>query len=400
MFRFSLKHSSDDFIAPKSWVAELSLFKSEPALLDRGRYTIQSNVRREVFESFMMRVCHATGSEPVNSDNAMELQMLCDEFGFTGLDAEIRAVLGDEKSATRRELVLMRGRMDRYDVLLERLQRQVFELQSQLNGGEKKDTKERQLDADVEGLSATVSALTASVGQVLGTMEEKASLADVRELLDEKASAADLKALQEELARLKRDETKRDTKPAPAAPLQAQPKPAGTEFVCSSAKPLDGILAHLTNQCGGNVHDKKEVNVTASSVSYIYDSKNAADARTHLSFWSNDEPNSWICYDFKDRRVTPTSYSLRSCGGGPGSLNIKSWVFEASNNGTSWHLLDSHINNNDLDDKSVTHNFPIKSNPGGQSYRFFRIRQTGANHYGTHVLQLSAFEIFGFLYSK
>ena len=45
-----------------------------------------------------------------------------------------------------------------------------------------------------------------------------------------------------------------------------QPRLRRTEFVYNSSKPLDGVIAHLTREYGGNVHDKGIVNVTASSV--------------------------------------------------------------------------------------------------------------------------------------
>ena len=38
------------------------------------------------------------------------------------------------------------------------------------------------------------------------------------------------------------------------------------EFVYDSSKPREGVIAHLTRECGGNVHDRRIVNVTASNV--------------------------------------------------------------------------------------------------------------------------------------
>ena len=85
------------------------------------------------------------------------------------------------------------------------------------------------------------------------------------------------------------------------------------EFVYDSSKQLDGVIAHLTRECGGNVHDKGIVNVTASS-GYEnmsdWDPTNAADLGTNSEFGSHDEKGSWICYNFKERHVTPTSYSV------------------------------------------------------------------------------------------
>ena len=92
---------------------------------------------------------------------------------------------------------------------------------------------------------------------------------------------------------------------------------------------LDGIIAHLTRECGGNVHDKGVVNVMASSFNDSFYPKNAADLGTDSVYLSKNEPNSWICYDFKERRVIPTSYSVRLPEeGGFGQPNRRSWVIE------------------------------------------------------------------------
>ena len=71
----------------------------------------------------------------------------------------------------------------------------------------------------------------------------------------------------------------------------------------------------------GNVHDEGIVYVTASSVYKKNDSsnhpKNAVDLGTESKYYSNDEKDTWICYDFKERRVIPTSYSVMSLLGPP-----------------------------------------------------------------------------------
>ena len=101
------------------------------------------------------------------------------------------------------------------------------------------------------------------------------------------------------------------------------------------------MIAHLTRECSGNVHDKGIVNVAAGSV---YDSschpKNVVDLGTDSYYKSKNERDTWICYDFKERRVIPTSYSVRPCYCGPGCSHLKSWVIEVSNGGSSWTEID------------------------------------------------------------
>ena len=187
------------------------------------------------------------------------------------------------------------------------------------------------------------------------------------------------------------------TKPNEKNPHDCRNNDTGREFVYEDSKKLDGIIAHLTRECGGNVHDLGIVNVTASSFQSGYHPKNAVDLRKHAAFDSQDEPNSWICYEFKARSVIPTSYSVRSWGYGPGSCHLKSWVIEVSNDKVSWTEIDRQDNNNNLNDKYVTRNFTISQVPS-ESFRFVRLRQTGKSHSGYDFLTLSALEIFGTLH--
>ena len=183
----------------------------------------------------------------------------------------------------------------------------------------------------------------------------------------------------------------------------------GREFVYH--KPLfppelDGVISHLTRECGGNVHDKGIVNVTASSVynnSRYHHPKNAAGSGTEWDYTSSNEEDTWICYDFKERRVLPTSYSVRSNDDGPGRAHLKSWVIEVSNDGSSWTEIDRRDNNDELNAQYVIANFTISKVPS-ESFRFFRLRQTGKNHsddhYSRYYVYITALEIFGTLFEK
>ena len=133
--------------------------------------------------------------------------------------------------------------------------------------------------------------------------------------------------------------------------------------------------------------------------------ENVVDLGSDSCFYSNDSPNSWICYDFGGRRVTPTSYSIRSHPYWGDENYPKSWVLEVSNDGSegSWKAVDSREDNNDLNDKLVTCNFAISA-PPSVAFRFVRLRQTGKNHCpdleGSDVLAIGSLELFGALSSE
>jgi hypothetical protein len=161
--------------------------------------------------------------------------------------------------------------------------------------------------------------------------------------------------------------------------------------------PLDGgLISYLSEQCGGNVHDKQIVQVSASSTarnSPACAAKNLVDLKADSLYVSRDAPNQWICYDFGQLTIAPTHYSIRSrFDGGPGWNNIKSWVIEGSGNGDEWTEVDRREGNDELKDKNVSRLFEV-TNSG--EFRFIRLRQTGTTHDNKDFLTLSGFEIFG-----
>jgi hypothetical protein len=153
---------------------------------------------------------------------------------------------------------------------------------------------------------------------------------------------------------------------------------------------LDGIIAHLSSECGGNVHDRGIVHITSKSVlNDSYPPKLAADLQSTTYFHSIGEPGQWLCYDFKDRRVRPTHYSVHAHSN---DLYLRSWVFEGSLDGSSWSLLDEQKDNSTTNSSHPIGTFSLSQS---SAFRFLRLRQTGKNTQGNDYLVLFAFEIFG-----
>ena len=353
-------------------LAKLRLFEERPDLTAKGRYTITSRVDREVVDLFFARLM-GDGAEVVTSDNAEQLRALCNELGFAGFDDEIRASLGGDWKV-RKDLLGLRGRVDRHDVVIEELQRRVLELERQL--------REQRVVERVEAVEKRVIDVEGAVAEASREGVERPG-----STVGEKASAVDVAALSEDVSRLKEAEAKRATT-----------DPARSEFAYDSWRPLDGIIAQLTRECGGDVHKEGVVKVTGSGIFRGHVPENAVDLQSDSFFFSNDSPNSWICYDFGGRRVTPTSYSIRSYNWGRGGPHPKSWVLEVSSDGSkgSWEVVDSRENNEYLNGSLLTRNFAIGARPS-EAFRFVRLRQTGENHAGNDLLVISALELFGAL---
>ena len=369
---------------------KLNLFQQNPGLLEK--YLIGSEVSLEVLDLFLTRLFGSEGLSGV--DDAKEaVESVMDSLIVTG------------KSRRVCEKATERG--DEHWAVVEQLQQQVLDLTRQFSALQRQlqmQGEVSQVAASIEGrLDEVASACERRVTEThevlraeIRRVDVNSQVSDVARGLGElkkelglRASAEDLEKLAEEVARLK--EAERGLRE------DVQSKIERLDMVVID--PLDGIIARLTRECGGNVHTKGIVNVTASGC--LRDSwkpENAVDLGSNSFFASKDSPNSWICYDFKERRVTPTSYSIMSYGCGPGNNQPKSWVLEVSNDGSedSWVVVDSRENNNDLNGKLLTHNFAISTRLSG-AFRFVRLRQTGKTHYGRDHLCLSALELFGTL---
>jgi gas vesicle protein len=181
----------------------------------------------------------------------------------------------------------------------------------------------------------------------------------------------------------------------PSAPISSEPGVYNVPL--SARRPLEGILNALSKSCGGNVHDRGLVAVTASGCleEARFHAKNAADPAGNTVFASANKPNQWIAYDFKNKKLRLTGYSIRSrFDGFPGSNNLKSWVIEVSDDGKTWEVVDQKENDSDLNDKNIAKAWPIAKEV---ECSFVRLRQTDLSHSKKHYLAISGFELFGVL---
>jgi hypothetical protein len=158
---------------------------------------------------------------------------------------------------------------------------------------------------------------------------------------------------------------------------------------------MKGILSYLTSICGGNVHEKGEVNLTASSVhtnggTERWEMKHLVDENIETHFCADGHGNEWICLDFKERRLAPTHYAIWS-----GWLPLKSWKVEGSSDGQNWTLLDKKNDNFDVKDDRSFRTFPLWSSP---TVRMIRLTLTGPTHAGGYWLMLRRLELFGSIF--
>jgi hypothetical protein len=169
------------------------------------------------------------------------------------------------------------------------------------------------------------------------------------------------------------------------------PYPCSVTVRCrfDESRPLQGVIAHLTERHRGNVHEKGVVTIKSKSV-YDEDDpsfalKNIADLTDRSLFLSEDEPGQWVCWDFGEKRVVLRRYALRTpC--------LKSWALAGSLDGSTWTPIDDRT---DVDRSDSFMSFPVRR---PMECRYVQLMQTDKNHYPDHQLGLIAVEFFGTLF--
>jgi hypothetical protein len=77
-----------------------------------------------------------------------------------------------------------------------------------------------------------------------------------------------------------------------------------------------------------------------------------------------------VCYDFKERRIVPTRYTIRTNWNGPGYQHLKSWLVETWTDGKSWREVARDENNEQLNGMWFTGTFAAA---GGEECRFIQL---------------------------
>jgi hypothetical protein len=154
------------------------------------------------------------------------------------------------------------------------------------------------------------------------------------------------------------------------------------------------LISFLTKRAGGNPHDKELISATGSSNYSSSNPRNVADLGTETWFCSDDVENQWLCYDFKGVRVSVTHYLIRTHNGSQGSWHLRSWVIEASQDGSNWTELDRRDDDTRLNGPLSICSFDVRN---VIESRLIRIRAIGPTWCGNHHLYFHALELFGAL---
>lgn len=171
-------------------------------------------------------------------------------------------------------------------------------------------------------------------------------------------------------------------------------------IVSNKNDPIDifcGLIGWISTDFGKsiwkNAHNSGKVKVHSSSLTK--GSRATLVEKTPAEVWTNDMPCSWISIDLGPfRRLNPTYYTLRH-GLNFKADSLRTWDLQASNDGINWKILKKHSNDQSLNAPFAVFSWPIILENDVQSYRFFRVFQTGHNSSNHNFLALSGFEFYG-----
>ncbi|EAY03445.1 hypothetical protein TVAG_412490 [Trichomonas vaginalis G3] len=155
--------------------------------------------------------------------------------------------------------------------------------------------------------------------------------------------------------------------------------------------PLHGIIADLTPENSSNSSIKQIIDVTASSSEHNQPYY-VIMPEMHDYWYSEEEKNPWLKFDFKQYQIKPTHYTLQSFNCGQGYSHMKSWVLEGLKEDDEWDILDTRTDNNDLNKVNGRETFECVAN---RYYRYIRLRMTGKNHFDGYYMCLQRIEFFG-----
>lgn len=169
---------------------------------------------------------------------------------------------------------------------------------------------------------------------------------------------------------------------------------------------LSGIIFYLTKNKSDSQIIKNEIKISGGGefcpsfpiLNLIkYDSKHINDHYYNSSSHFPTSDKSWIEFDFCDKKVRISSYTIRSNGGKPYLYpHPKTWIIFGSNDCKKWELIDKQKDNNVLNGIYKQNRFKCENN--NNYYRFIRYFQEDSwdnDRRYQYVISLTSIEFFG-----
>lgn len=135
---------------------------------------------------------------------------------------------------------------------------------------------------------------------------------------------------------------------------------------------LNGLFHYLRNK--SNINDEIKITFSSNVFSEIFFVTEISNTKQY--FETNHESSPWICFEFVNYHIVPTSYTIRSVTTTiPDYYFPKSWIIEGSNSNTEWTNLDEQTDCTYLKGSNFVHTFSIQNNDK-KEFKFIKMRLT------------------------
>ena len=167
-----------------------------------------------------------------------------------------------------------------------------------------------------------------------------------------------------------------------------------TEIKHEEGKEFQGIINYLCLQTGGNIYDNKTIDITADSIiSDTYHPKNLIDYENDNYYQVNNSPKAEICFDFKDKSVQLSSYSIKSGYTTENVRHLRNWAVDVSNDKKTWRNVDEHFEDSSVNGKFIIKTFKTKEK--SNFYRFVRFRILSVSWLNDYYSYFNNLEFYG-----
>ncbi|MEH1853443.1 MAG: discoidin domain-containing protein [Nostoc sp.] len=113
--------------------------------------------------------------------------------------------------------------------------------------------------------------------------------------------------------------------------------------------------------------------------------------RASSEWFSNINANNWVQFQLVSCKLQCSKYSIKTRANNV-DYYPRNWQLQGSNDGTTWDVIDSQVNNTALNSVSQWLTLSVTSTT---AYSYFRILQNGNDSSGTGYLCLGEVELYG-----
>lgn len=152
-----------------------------------------------------------------------------------------------------------------------------------------------------------------------------------------------------------------------------------------------GIFAFINQLCGGDAVNNGLITVRDGLGTDKNTIKNLlyTNSGCYSSSPSN-ENDAWIEFNFGQRKINLSSYTIRSCSADNGP---KTWRISGSNDGSNWTVLNRQVNRNELKSQYWQKRFECPKNE--EYYQFIRFIEEESWNSNRYYMHFYYFELFG-----